>query len=137
MTIKGKKPFADESLLTSEDQEAIREKARTVIRKEQTEAAEEVFFERALVEERAKLELSARNEPLEDILIDLPGFTDRISVNINQVYMQGTTYKVPVSVARDLQSMMARAWEHENEVGGANRDAYRKPLNRSLRPGMN
>ena len=44
---------------------------------------------------------------------------------------------VPVSQLTSgvgAQIAKARAWEHENEIGGANRDQYRKPANQTLRP---
>lgn len=131
---KERQPFSATSLLPPEEQEAIRAKARETIRAEQMEAASKAFLEQALKEERAKVNINARNEELVQVLIDLPGFAGSIKID-NREYFHGTTVTVPVSVARDMQSMMARSWEHEAEVGGANRDAYRQPKHTAIRPG--
>lgn len=132
---KDKQPFSAASLLPPEEQEAIRKKARETVAAEQMEAASKSFLAKALEEERARVNINDRGEELVAVLIDLPGFAQSIKVN-NREYFHGATYSVPLSLARDMKSMMARSWEHEREVGGANRDAYRVPKNQTIRPGM-
>lgn len=132
---KNGKPFNDASLLSAEDQEAIREKAAEVVAKERHDAAEKALLEQALAEERRKHDVGPRDEDLMTVQIDLPGYSDGLVINAKK-YFHGSTYTVPVSLGRDMLSMMARAWEHENEIGGANRDAYQKPRQQVLRPGM-
>ncbi len=129
------KPFNDRSLLSQEDQDAIVAKARETLDKETRDEAEKRFLEKALQEERRARNINPRNEPLVDIHIDLPGFAHALVVN-NTHYLHGQTYRVTTSQAADMQSMMARAWEHEEDVGGANRNEYRKPKHSVIRPGM-
>lgn len=134
MVGKNQQPFDDVSLLSDEEQKVILAKARDVVQAERADAASKSFLEKALDAERKKNNVAPKEEELMQVLIDLPGFSDALRIN-NQQFFHGHTYTVPVSKARDMLSMMARAWEHENEVGGANRDAYRKPSNQTLRPG--
>jgi predicted glycoside hydrolase/deacetylase ChbG (UPF0249 family) len=135
------KPFSDKALgepsvLSDDDRAQIRARAREEVDKEYKDAALKAELDKALAEERKKR--NSKDLAHEDtviVMIDLPGYTDRMTIN-NRHYMQGRTYTVSTSVARDMQSIMARAWQHEDEIGGANRDQYRKPANRTLRPGM-
>ncbi len=131
---KGSQPFDESSLLTSEEQDLILARAKEEVRKERADAASKNFLEKALLAEREKGGLAPKPEELVHILIDLPGFSDALRIN-NQQFFHGVTYTVPASKARDMASMMARAWEHENDVGGANRNEYRKPANQTIRPG--
>lgn len=134
MVGKSQQPFDETSLLTSEEQDAILAKAREEVRKERADEAMKSFLDKALIAERKKNNVGPKEEEMVQLLIDLPGFTNALVIN-NHQFFHGYTYTVPVSKARDMASMMARAWEHENEVGGANRDQYRKPSNQVLRPG--
>lgn len=134
MVGKTQQPFDETALLSEEEQKAILAKAREEVQRERADAATKSFLEKALQAERKKNNVGPQDEEMVQLLIDLPGFSNGLNVN-NQMYFHGHVYTVPVSKARDMASMMARAWEHENEVGGANRDQYRKPSNQVLRPG--
>lgn len=134
MVGKTSQPFDDTSLLTKEEQDLILRKAKDEVQKERADAASKAFLEKALAAERQKGGLAPAEEEIVPILIDVPGFSPGLNIN-NRMFFHGVTYQVPISRARDMMSMMARAWEHENEVGGANRDSYRKPANQTIRPG--
>ncbi len=56
--------------------------------------------------------------------LDLPGHADRVTLD-GKVYFHGVTYRIPRDVYNSMIDIQARAWEHENEIGGANRDAYK------------
>lgn len=129
---KDTKPFADFSLLTSEEQQKLREDAAEQARAEAAEAARKAFIAHALEEERAKLHLTEAPEELVPVTIDLPGFADRITLD-NHVLKQGQTVTVPLSQYRVIKEIMQKAWDHEEEIGGANRNFYRKPQHKALR----
>lgn len=67
--------------------------------------------------------------------IDLPGHSDRIVLDGTH-YFHGVTYTVSRDAYNSMVDIAARAWDHEHEVGGANRDVYRAPINPIVRPGM-
>lgn len=134
MVGKTQQPFDETALLSEEEQKAILAKARDEVQRERADAATKSFLEKALAAERKKNNVGPQEEEMLQILVDLPGFSHALVIN-GHSYFHGQTYTVPVSKAKDMASMMARAWEHEEEVGGANRDQYRKPSNQTIRPG--
>jgi len=119
-----------EKLLTAEDVAELEKAAHDAVTEERKADARQAFLKEAM--EKARQDLIPGAELL-DIQIDLPGHSDRIT--IDQVsYMHGGTYKVPKVKYDTLVDIMARAWQHENEIGGANSNAYRKPRGVMLRP---
>jgi hypothetical protein len=98
-------------LLSAEDKEAAREKAREHVLKARKEKAVDAYFKAAVREEERTYEPS---EQLEDFAVDLPEYAQMIKIN-NVGYYHGCVYEVPYSVARSMADMQARAWEHERE----------------------
>lgn len=116
--------------LTEEEKEAIWAEA-------QAEVAEEL---RAKAAEALKAEYAKRirqslipDEKLEPILIDLAGHADRIRLDSVE-YFHGSTYYMPLAMRQTVNEIMANTWKHEREIGGANSNMYRQPLERTLRP---
>lgn len=129
---KDAKPFADFSLLTSEEQIKIRQQAAEQATREAADAARAAFLDQALDEERRKLKLTEPDEEVVAVTVDLPGFADRITLD-NRVMMQGQTVRLPLSQYRVVKEIMQKAWDHEEEIGGANRNFYRKPQHKAIR----
>jgi hypothetical protein len=110
------------------------ERAELISEIEDEVHAEEV--KKAKVEFKAKARTAIRvRKGLEEeqitFLLDLPGHTDKIRID-NQYYYHGFTYTRSYSVAQTVFYMMDQAWRHEETVGGANKDAYRKPRHTGL-----
>jgi hypothetical protein len=120
-------------LLSEEDKQAAREKAREHVLKARKEKATEAYFKAAVREEERSFELT---EQFEDFVVDLPEYAPMIKIN-NVGYYHGCVYEVPYSTARSMADMQARAWEHEREWrDGKHRvsDATRRPQHLNLSP---
>jgi hypothetical protein len=120
-------------LLSEEEKEAAREKAREHVLKARKEKATEAYFKAAVKEEERGFEPT---EQLEDFVVDLPEYAPMIKIN-NVGFYHGCVYEVPYSVARSMADMQARAWEHEREwKEGKHRvsDATRRPQNKIISP---
>lgn len=120
-------------LLTAADRDAIREKARAHVRAKKKAELEKIALEGAIADEERAFQVA---EDYEFVLIDLAPFVANEKLKAScitldgTIYSQGQTYEVPYSVARTLEDVMARTWEHENEIHGLRRkqDTYRRPL---------
>lgn len=109
--------------LTPEERETIAERARQQVESERKAAEQDQYFEQALRTARSAYDPSLQ---MEDVLIDLPGHAVHILVDGVQ-FMHGLVYEVPKPVAQTLNEIIHRAWLHEDEIGGANRQFYQKP----------
>lgn len=125
------KPFSDFSLLTPEEQESIKAEASAKVQEEAAQAARTAFLEMQIAEERKKHRLAPADEEIVAVTIDLPGFAQSIVLD-GVRYMHGSICHVTRPVERTLREIMSRAWDHENEIGGANRDQYRAPRHTRL-----
>ena len=121
---------ADFTALTDEDKQRILAKAREKVEEERTLEQEARLLEAAIRYERRR---HIPNEQLQDILIDLPGHAPRLLID-GVEYSHGFTYRVPLSQARSMWEQMQRCWSHEHEIGGANRNFYKRPHNLSIGP---
>lgn len=83
--------------------------------------------------ETAAQKFEQRELPTFFYKIDLPpsGGSD-ISLNGTKFY-HGSTYTVDIDLLRDLKEKVYRCWAHENSIMGSNENAYRRPLERTLR----
>jgi len=121
-------PALDESdiefkLLTEEEREELLKEVREEIRKEEVKKAKDSFKEKT---RRAIRIQKGLEEEQVTMLIDPPGHAKDIRLD-SRVFYHGYSYTVPYSVADTLYHVMDRAWRHEEEVGGANSNEYRKP----------
>jgi len=123
--------FADRlenTSLTEDEKEEIRQRAFEQVEKERKARAEEAFMQQALDDARRADEPTLQ---MEDIFIDLPGHAVRILIDGIE-YLHGFIYNVNAHQAATMRDIMQRCWNHENEVGGANREWYRRPRNTTL-----
>jgi hypothetical protein len=114
--------------LTEDEKEEIRQRAFEQVEKERKARAEEAFMQQALDDARRADEPTLQ---MEDIFIDLPGHAVRILIDGIE-YLHGFIYNVNAHQAATMRDIMQRCWNHENEVGGANREWYRRPRNTTL-----
>jgi hypothetical protein len=114
--------------LTEEEKEEIRTRAYEQVDKEKKAREEERFMAAALNEARAADEPELQ---MEDIFIDLPGHAVRILIDGIE-YLHGFSYTVNQPKAQTMRDIMQRCWNHEDEVGGANREWYKRPRNINL-----
>lgn len=113
------------SLLTEEEMRDIEDGIKDEILAE----AKAVEREKYKAEARRKIRIArGLEEPQVSILIDVPGFTDKIVLD-GRPYYHGHTYTVPDSVGATLMHQMDMSWRHESNVGGANDNEYRKHRN--------
>lgn len=122
----------DPNSLSEDVKAALRAKAREKVAQERQDAAMDAFLKIEI--EKARRSHSP-DEEMKYITLDMAGHSDRIMVD-GVIYFHGQTYEVPKRLYDVLQDIVSRGWEHENEVGGANRDFYRQPRSTALRPGM-
>jgi len=123
--------FADRlenTSLTEDEKEEIRQRAFEQVEKERKARAEEAFMQQALDDARRADEPTLQ---MEDVFIDLPGHAVRILIDGIE-YLHGFIYNVNAHQAATMRDIMQRCWNHENEVGGANREWYRRPRNTTL-----
>lgn len=114
--------------LTDEEKAEIKERAIAQVQKERKAREEESYMVVALDEARRSL---IPEEALVDVFVDLPGHAVRILID-GVEYIHGYTYEVGIQKAATMVDIMQRAWDHEDEVGGANRNFYRRPMNQRL-----
>jgi len=114
--------------LTEDEKEEIRQRAFEQVEKERKARAEEAFMQQALDDARRADEPTLQ---MEDVFIDLPGHAVRILIDGIE-YLHGFIYNVNAHQAATMRDIMQRCWNHENEVGGANREWYRRPRNTTL-----
>lgn len=129
---KAAKPFADMSLLEPSEQLSIREQAEKQVADEAAEIARKTLLEQEVEAARERRGLKGVKEEICAITIDLPAFAAAIVINGTH-YIHGFSYNVPRSLYVDIKSQMQASWRHEQEIGGANREHYRKPLLKKLR----
>src|SRR5260370_32114496 len=109
--------------LNEEEKTEIKNRAMEQVAKEKRARAEEKFFDAALQDARKA------DEPvyqMEDVLIDLPGHAVRLLID-GVEYLHGFAYEVNKPQGDTIREMVQRAWTHEDEIGGANRNFYNKP----------
>lgn len=59
-----------------------------------------------------------------------------IDIRINgQQFVHGTTYEFNVDMLRSVKEIVARTWDHENNIMGSNENAYKVAQDRVLRGG--
>lgn len=116
------------SLLTEEEMREIEVDLKAEIALEVKKLEKDKYR----AEARRKLRVAkGLEEPQLQILVDVPGFTDKILLD-GRPYYHGYTYTVSDSVASCLMNQMDMSWRHEENVGGANHNEYRKPRNTTL-----
>lgn len=118
--------------LTDDEKEAILERASAQVQAEEKKRLEEEFFQYAVKKARSR-HLPAQEQ--QDIVIDLPGHAVNIMID-GVEYLHAFTYREPKHVCDTLREIMQRAWNHEEEVGGANRSFYHQPSGRSRPRGI-
>lgn len=112
-------------LLSDEQKQKLRERARKHVTAKRVETAEDEYFRAAVHEEEL---VDKPMEQLEYIQLDLAGHSNKIMLDGVQ-FFHGQIYEVTKSVADTMREIVARGWNHEREIGGANRDHYRAPRN--------
>jgi hypothetical protein len=118
------------SLLTDEDKQEARDRAREHVSKARKTSELDAYFKAQVREEERSYE---PKDQLEDFTVDLPEYAPMIVIN-NIGYYHGCTYEVPHHMRISLMDIQARAWEHENEIHGRRRkgDVARDPFNRGI-----
>ena len=106
-----------DDLLTQEEKDLIRQKARDEVKRRRREKAEESLLQAAIREEER-----AFNPPdwWTDITIDLAPYAAFIALDGVQ-YFHGLTYTVTGAVSATMLDIMARTWEHQREIRGERR----------------
>jgi hypothetical protein len=121
-----------DATLSEETRAQIKAKAREHVEKKRRDKAEAEL----LAKEIREIERSYNPaEQFEDVVIDLAPYAAFISID-GELFYHGVSYSRPWSVARTLDDLMARTWEHQNEIGGHRRkgDLNRRPANRRISP---
>jgi hypothetical protein len=112
-----------DSLFTEEELKKLQEQAAVEVHLDEKEKLRKQKLEQFKKEARAKFQ---PEEEIREVLMDLPGHAFLVRLNETEFH-HNHKYYVPLSVYRVLNEIMYRAWVHEDEIGGANRDTYRRP----------
>lgn len=118
--------------ITSEEKAEVEAEVRALVEAELRAQRKKAFKKELLTKYRS---LTRPGEKIVPVCLDLPGHANDIRLD-GRVFFHGVTYQVTEKVYSTLVDIQARAWEHENEIGGANRDLYRgrKPINPIVSP---
>lgn len=117
-----------EGLLSMEEMEEIELEVAREFEQLQHEDAKERYRK----DYRWQYQIAQGEEEEElDVLIDLPGHSARIVLD-GIAYYHGHIYFLPYSKVTTILDVMGRAWDHEESVGGANTNSYRRPLNTTV-----
>lgn len=73
------------------------------------------------------------NELRYEIKLDLAPHTAQLVID-GTIYQHGGSYSVPERVYQMMREMISRGWEHQGEIEGKNRDAYRHEKNINIKP---
>ena len=122
------------TLLTEEEKQAARAKAREHVLKHRKQKALDKYLATQIAREERGYE---PEEQMVDIFIDLPKFAHFLNID-NVGYYHGLVYSVPLSKFRSMQEQMAISWAHQNEIEGRKRkgDEARTPREIALNPNM-
>jgi hypothetical protein len=120
--------LVDPDSLDAETKEALRLRARAAAADEQKQKSADALYLTYLEEERRALDPQQETKYIQ---LDLAGHSDRIRLD-GTIFFHGITYGVPRAVFESLRETVQRGWKHEFEVGGANRNAYQRPLDTQL-----
>lgn len=104
-------------LLTEADREAIRVKAREYVHKKRKDELEKIALEAAIADEERAYKVV---EDYEFVTVNLAPYAAMVMLD-GEMYFHGVDYEVRYSVARTLEDVMARTWEHQNEIQGQRR----------------
>lgn len=130
---RSRKPIemsADTSLLSEEKKAELRLEAQERIQREREEQAAEAF----LADEEAKARRGhVPEQELVEITLDLPEHSDRLVID-GAHFFHGRSYIVPRHQADSMRDTIARAWDHQAEIDGKNKNTYRKAKNIILSP---
>ncbi|SRR5712671_665764 len=120
-------PLSFEAQLTPEEIEAIREKARSIVRLELAQRQEAALLAQFTAEERKALDPRKQTQP---IFLSLAGHSEYIMLDGTQ-FFHGQTYEVTGDVFMVLTEQMNRGWAHEDETevrDKRSRQRFRPPL---------
>jgi hypothetical protein len=112
-----------DTLLSAEEMAEIEADVLAEIEGQERERLKKVYKDQA--KEKLRRAKGLAEEQI-TLVIDLPGHSKEIRLD-GVIYSHGHQFTVPKSVADSLYDVMGRAWDHEEQVGGANQNEYRKP----------
>jgi len=107
-------------ILTNDEYRAAIERAKKRVEEDAKKEALKHVEAQAYDEMRGKRGIRTgdpQKDELVEITMDLPEFTDRITIN-GFVYFHTKTYTVPRHIADSLRDIQWRAWLHDNEING-------------------
>lgn len=122
--------IVDLSLLSAEEQIELKKIAEGEVLEERKRKARDAYIE------AMKLEALRTIDPEEELFpftIDVAGHADRIMLD-GRIYLHGQTYEFTKKELDTIRDICARTWDHEEEIGGSNRDYYRRPRHTRVGP---
>lgn len=121
--------LVDPASLDEETKASLRAKARAAVAQEVQEKSADALYQQYLEEERRALN---PQEEIKYFTLDMAGHADRIMLD-GVVFFHGVQYAQPKSKYDSLRDIVARGWEHETEIGYANRNLRKAtPQQRSV-----
>lgn len=123
--------MTDFSQVTDKDLEAARDRARRKLADQLVEA--EFGMSNDTLVKKGPPDRS--REETYELTLDLPPHMDRLVID-GTIYLHGGTYKFPKTVYDSVRETIYRGFEHQREIEGKDRNAYRKQANVSISPGV-
>lgn len=121
---QGKHPNIPGSELISEaEMVALRQEAKAKVKSDAVKTAKKLMLEQMLREEN---QTADPDEVISAYTIDLPGYAANVTVDGVQ-YLQGETYQLGARQLSSIREIVQSAWKHEDSIGGAHANEYRKP----------
>lgn len=120
----------DLDLLTEAERAELKKIAGDEVVEERKKKARNAYIE------AMKVEALREQDPEEELFpyqIDLAGHADRIMID-GRVFLHGQTYDFTKKELDTIRDIVARTWDHEEEIGGSNRDFYRRPRQTRIGP---
>jgi len=124
-------------VFTAEELKELELKAQAEFEEENKTSAAAAFKEETKRKLRQKAMFAAgkdtEGEDVESIQINLAPHSPYITLD-GRLYYHGLSYKFTQAQAQTIKDVMARTWQHEREIGGANMNAERgyKSLNQHV-----
>lgn len=129
----------DTPLLTAAEMKEIEAQASKEVQEELKAKLRQDYLSKTKAELKKKALFvegkDAKGENVDRILIDLPKFSDRITLD-GVIYFHNVTYSFTAQKAATIREIIYRQWLHHAEINGLDMNEMfgRKPYNATIRP---
>ena len=116
-------------LISDAEMFALRQEAKDKVKADAIKNAKKLMLEQMIREEN---QTADPDETISAYTVDLPGYATNITIDGVQ-YLQGETYQLGARQLSSIREIVQSAWRHEDSIGGAHANEYRKPAGFAFR----